>query len=60
MIELKLAQELASIYHNPLFLVFLDLRKSYNTVDRDRLLQTPEGYDAGSGMCGLLETFWYH
>ena len=55
-----LAQELASIYHNPLFLVFLDLRKAYNTVDRDRLLHTPEGYDAGSGMCGLLDTFWYH
>ena len=32
--ELKLAQELASIYQDPLFLVFMDLRKAYDTVDR--------------------------
>ena len=31
--ELKLIQELASIYHDPLFLVFLDLRKAFDTVD---------------------------
>ena len=31
---LKLAQELASIDQYPLFLVFLDLRKAYDTQDR--------------------------
>ena len=31
--ELKFPRELASIYHEPLFLVFLDLRKVYDTVD---------------------------
>ena len=31
-IELKLAQELASIDQDPLFLVLMDLRKLYNTV----------------------------
>ena len=38
--ELKIAQELASIYHDPLFLIFLYLRKAYDTVDQDRLLIT--------------------
>ena len=31
--ELNLAQDVASIYQPPLFLVFLDLRKAYGTVD---------------------------
>ena len=56
--ELKLAQELARIYQDPLFLVLLDLRKSYDTVDQDRLLITLEGYGTGPRMCRLLETFW--
>ena len=32
--ELKLAQDLSRVYQDPLFLVFLDLRKAYDTVDR--------------------------
>ena len=58
--ELNLAQELASVEHNPLFLVFLYLWNSYNTVDRERLIHTLEGYGAGPRMCRLLETFWDH
>ena len=55
--ELKLAQELVSIDQDPLLLVFLDLMKAYDTMDRDLLLVTLEGYGSGSWMCGLLETF---
>ena len=36
--ELNFYQELASIDQDPLFLLFLDLRKSYDTVDQERLL----------------------
>ena len=39
-IKLKLSPELSSVYHEPLFLVFLQLRKAYNNVYRDRLIQT--------------------
>ena len=56
--ELNLAQEIASIEQDPLFLVFLDLRKAYDTVDQDRLLIKLKGYGAGLCMCGILETFW--
>ena len=58
--KLKLAQELARADHKPLFLVVLDLWKAYDTVDRDRLIQTLEVYGAGPHMCGLLETLWDH
>ena len=56
--EFKLTQEISSIYQGPLFLLFLDLRKTYDTVDQDCILITLEGYGAGPQLCGLLETFW--
>ena len=40
-------------------MVFLDQRKEYDTVDRERLLITQEGYRAGPCLCRLLENFWY-
>ena len=58
--ELKLAQEITHVYCNPLFLVFLDLMKAYETFDTERLILTLEGYGAGSRLCGILETFWDH
>ena len=41
--DLKLAQELARVYHYPIFLVLLDLQKSYDTVYTECLIQTLEG-----------------
>ena len=41
--DLDIAQELSSIDQSPFFLVFLDLRKAYDTVDQERLLITLEG-----------------
>ena len=56
-LELKRTQELSIIDHGPLFLVLLDLCKSYNTLDRGRLLATKEGYGAGTHTCGILAEF---
>ena len=36
--DLKMAQEISSIDQDQIFLVLLDLRKSYNTLDRGRIL----------------------
>ena len=58
--ELKLSKYLSSIYCNPLFLVFLDLSKSYDTVDRYRPIHTLKVYGAGPFLCGLLENLWAH
>ena len=58
--EMNLAQELLSVYHNHHFLVLFDLRKSYANVDRELLIQTLEGYGTVPCLCGLLENFWDH
>ena len=55
---LKINQELVSIYQDSIFLLFLYLRKAYDTVDLDRLLITLEGYGVVPWMCEILETFW--
>ena len=55
--ELSTAQDLDSIYQDPLFLVFLDLRKAYDTLDSGRLLQTLEEYRAGPRLRGIMEEF---
>ena len=53
-LELKLAWELSRVNQDPLFLVFMDLRNSYNTVERGSLLTALEEYCAGPNMCRLL------
>ena len=57
-LDLKLTQIPARINQYPIFLLFLDLRKSYETLDQCRLLTTLEGYGAGPHMCRILAEFW--
>ena len=52
--ELKMAQEIIILGQDPLLLVFLDLQKSYKTLDRGIFIQTLEGYEAGTKMQRLL------
>ena len=59
-LEMNLAQDIAIVDHDPHFLILLNIRKTYDTVDGERLIQTLEGYGAVPLLCGLLETFWAH
>ena len=42
-LELKLAQELYSVYQDPLLLILLDLKKAYNTIYCGHFLISMEG-----------------
>ena len=57
-IEAKLLQQLAGIAQVPLFEVFLDLKKAYDTLDRDRTLAILEAYGVGPRILALLKAFW--
>jgi hypothetical protein len=40
--EAKLFQQLAKVAQVPIFEIFLDLKKAYDTVDRERMLEILE------------------
>ena len=46
-VKLKMSQDISIVYQYPLSLVFLYLKKSYDTLYHRCLLQTLEGYGAG-------------
>jgi exonuclease III len=58
MIEAKLQQELANIRQQPLFQVFLDLKKAYDSLDRDRALNTLRNYGMGPRLLRLIRHYW--
>ena len=56
--EAKLFQQLAKVAQVPVFEVYLDLKKAYDTVDRERLLEILEKYGVGECTLRLLRTYW--
>ena len=57
-LEAKLAQQLAGIAHKPLFQVFLDVRKAYDSLDRERCLEFLRGYGLGPNLACILNNYW--
>ena len=56
--EAKLAQQLAGMVHEPLFQVLLDVKKSYDSVDRGRCKEILRRYGLGRNLQRLLHRYW--
>lgn len=56
-LEAKFAQQLAYLEQCPLYGIFIDLRKAYDAMDRERCLMILRDYGVGPNIVGLLETF---
>ena len=41
-----------------LYMIFLDLHKAYDALDRSRCLDILEGYNVGPRARGILQTYW--
>jgi hypothetical protein len=57
-IEVKLVQQLAHIEQDPFYGVFIDLKKAFDAMDRERCLLILEGHGVGPNMRQLIRQFW--
>ena len=57
-LEAKLLQQLASMKEEVLYVIFLDLTKVYDALDRSRCLGILEGYGVGPGARRVLHNYW--
>ena len=56
-LEAKLLQQLAAMREEVLYVIFLDLTKAYDALDRSRCLGILEGYGVGPGARRLLHNY---
>ena len=57
-LKAKLLQQLAAMREEVLYVIFLDLTKAYDALDRSRCLEILEGYGFGPNGRRLLTTYW--
>ena len=55
--EAKLLQQLEALREEVLYVIFLDLHKAYDALDKSRCLEILEGYDMGPRSCRILRTY---
>ena len=58
-LEAKLEHQLYRFSHKPLFQVFLDAWKAYNSLDMGRCLEVLRGEGLGPNMARLVTSYWY-
>ena len=59
-LKAKLLHQLAALREEVLYVIFLDLHKEYDALDRSRCLEILEGYGVGPQARMLLQTYWKH
>ena len=58
-LKAKLLQQIAALREEVLYVIFLDLHKAYDALDRYRCLEILEGYGIGPQARKLLKTYWH-
>ena len=57
-LEAKLLQQLAAMREEVLYVIFLDLTKAYDALDRSRSMEILKGYGVGERMRRMLREYW--
>ena len=57
-LEVNLIQHVAALMEAVLHVIFMDLQKDYNALDRSRCLGILEGYGVGPRSLRLLQRYW--
>ena len=58
-LEAKMIQQLVDLGEEVLYVIFLDLHKVYDALDRSRYLEILEGYGVSPKARRLLKTYWH-
>ena len=57
-LDAKLLQQLTALREEVLYVIFLDLHKAYDALDRSRCMEILEDYSVGLQSRRLLQTYW--
>jgi hypothetical protein len=57
-INIKLKMQLAKRNKIPMYMIFLDIKKAYDTLDRERTISLLKKYGIGDNICKILENIW--
>ena len=57
-IETKLLMQLNIRMDNPIYLIFIDLKKAYDTLDREAAIRILSGYGVGPNIIRILRAIW--
>ena len=57
-INVKLIMQLAKRNKHPLYMIFLDIKKAYDTLDRQRAINLLRKYGLGDKICNLIGKMW--
>ena len=57
-LKAKMLHRLAALREEFLYMIFLDLHKAYDDLDRSRCLYILEGYGVGPQACRILQMYW--
>ena len=57
-LEARLLKQIAALREEVLYVIFLDLHKAYDALDRSRCLEILEGYGVGPRARRLLQNYW--
>ena len=59
-LESKLARQISGISHKPIFQVFIEVQKAYDSLDRGEYLGVLRKYGMAQNLDRLLNSYWYH
>ena len=57
-LKAKLLHKLEALRGGVQYMIFLDLQKAHDALDRSRCLEILEGYGVGPQACWILRTYW--
>jgi hypothetical protein len=55
--NVKLLMQKAKRESNPLYMIFLDIKKAYDTLDRERTIEILQKYGVGPNICRVIQKY---